>query len=192
MSSVSGRRVRTKSAGFDGTAAPRRRWGKNDAGFQFFVFSHQLRSKRQSPPSSSSKTSFVLSKTWIFPSAGRTKIFLAWPSSLSTSTTRAIFHDSRDLSRRKEDKNADFCFERERFIFDKELRNVRATNLQSRMIQIRSYKTFSRFLPTAQSCMPSHSTRTSIVHVFTYRINIKNRFEVGRLPSPSLSPLSHR
>ena len=95
VSSVSGRRVRTKSAGFDGTAAPRRRWGKNDAGFQFFVFSHQLRSKRQSPPSSSSKTSFVLSKTWIFPSAGRTKIFLAWPSSLSTSTTRAIFHVDR-------------------------------------------------------------------------------------------------
>ena len=84
--------------------------------------------------------------------------------------------DSRDLSRRKEDKNADFCFERERFIFDKELRNVRATNLQSRMIQIRGYKTFSSFLPTAQSCMHSHSTRTSIVHVFTHWINIRNRF----------------
>ena len=93
----------------------------------------------------------------------------------------------------KEDKMRIFCFERERFyFFDKVLRNVRATNLQSRMIQIRSYKTFSRFLPTAQSCMPSHSTRTSIVHVFTHRINIKNRIEVGRLPSPSLSLLSHQ
>ena len=77
----------------------------------------------------------------------------------------------------KEDKMRIFCFERERFyFFDKVLRDVRATNLQSRMIQIRGYKTFSSFLPAAQSCMLSHSTRTSIVHVFAHWINIRNRF----------------
>ena len=69
----------------------------------------------------------------------------------------------------KEDKMRIFCFERERFyFFDKVLRNVRATNLQSRMILIRGYQTFSIFLPAAQGCMHSHSTRTSIVHVFTH------------------------